>query len=119
MVYTVLIQYRFMDGYERMNLLKESEFDRYFNLLGLSMEEGNRIARCLMYAAYFHGCILIVQGQSERQWWFLHRAAKYGNDLQLTTWDEYGPVSDTRIRQAKDLSHLMTGEIAVGTEKSC
>ena len=109
-----LMEYTFADRQERMKLLKDQDFDRYFNALEVSTEERRRIARTLMYAAYMHGCIMIDKGRS--QWYYLHKAWKYGNDLQLTTWDEYGPVSDLRIRDADDFSYLMNGTVTAYAE---
>lgn len=108
-----LIEYTFTDRHERFDRLREKDFDRYFNLLDLSVSESRSIARTLMYAAYLHGCVMIERDRDRRQWRYLHRSAKYGNDLQLTTWDEHGPVSDARIRDASDFSYLMGGTIVV------
>jgi hypothetical protein len=111
-----LMEYTFTDRHERFDRLKEKDFDRYFNLLDLSVSESRGIARALMYAAYLHGCVMIERDRDRRQWRYLHRSAKYGSDLQLTTWDEYGPLSDERIRESGDLSYLMNGTVKAYTE---
>lgn len=113
---TTLMEYRFMDEHDRMKLIRDGDFDRYFNLLDVSIAESERIARCLMYAAYLHGCILITKTGNGNVW-YLHRSAKYGNDLQLTTWDEYGAVSDVRVRSVSDIYDIMNGKISVRTVK--
>lgn len=109
---TKLMEYTFMDRHDRMEALRESDIDRYFRILELSVDESEDIARLLMYAAYFHGCVLIRREGHGTQWHYLHKSPKYGNDLQLTTWDEYGPVSDERIREAEDFSYLMNGTVS-------
>ena len=109
-----LLEHTFTDRHYRMNLLRNHDADRYFRMLELSIAESESIARLLMYAAYVHGCVRI--GRGREQWHYLHRSAKYGNDLQLTTWDEYGPVSDERIGDAGDFSYLMNGTVTVYAE---
>ena len=111
-----LIRYKFMDRHEQMKLLHDNDMERYFNMLELSVEESKRVARCLMYAAYMHGCIVIRRRGS--QWHYLHKTPKYGNDLQLTTWDEHGPVGDVRVSCEEDFSYLMNGEIVACAENS-
>ena len=106
---TNLVEHTFADRHDRMDLIRDRDFDRYFRMLEVAVEESEGIARLLMYAAYRHGCVRIERGRG--QWHYLHRSAKYGNDLQLTTWDEYGPVSDARIREASDFSYLMNGTV--------
>lgn len=108
---TKLLEHTFADRHLRMNFLRNNDSDRYFRMLELSIGESEDIARLLMYAAYFHGCVLIGREGHGTQWQYLHRSPKYGNDLQLTTWDEHGPVSDARIREASDFSYLMNGTV--------
>lgn len=115
---TKLIEHTFLDTRPRMRLLSERDFDRYFNMLELSIEESKSIARILMYAAYVHGCIMIDRRRDTTQWHYLHRSAKYGDDLQLTTWDKYGPVSDARVSTERDFSYLMNETISAYFEKS-
>ena len=115
---TVLMDYEFMDKHERMELLRKKDFDRYFNMLSLATRESDGVARCIMYAARLHGCVIVgTVGNSER-WWFLHRSAKYGSDLQLTTWDDYGPVGDVRVSRESDMSAILHGRIVVGIERT-
>ena len=104
-----LIEYTFTDSYDRMEALSDSDLDMYFRMLELSIEESKAIAKVLMYAAYVHGCVRIER--QREQWHYLHKSPKYEGCLQLTTWDEYGPVSDKRIRDASDFSYLMNGTI--------
>jgi len=113
-----LLEHTFSDRHDRMDLLRDHDIDGYFRMLEISIAESESIARLLMYAAYFHGCVLIERDGHGTQWHYLHMSCKYGNDLQLTTWDEYGPVSDDRIRKAEDLSllHLMNGTVKAYTE---
>ena len=106
---TKLIEYTFTDGHDRMEALSDSDLDRYFRMLELSIEESKAIANVLMYAAYVHGCVRIERGRE--QWHYLHKSPKYEGCLQLTTWDEYGPLSDERIREAGDFSYLMNGTV--------
>ena len=117
---TVLMEHTFMNGYEhRMRLLKNSDIYGYFNMLDLSNGESERIANSLMYAAYAHGCVKIERDMDMREWRYLHRSPKYGGDLQLTTWDEYGPVSDSRVSSAKDISCIMCGRMTAKIENNC
>lgn len=104
------MEYTFTDGHDRMEALSDSDIDRYFRMLELSIEESKAIAKVLMYAAYVHGCVRIERGRE--QWHYLHKSPKYEGCLQLTTWDEYGPVSDERIREAGDFSYLMNGTVS-------
>ena len=116
----VILEYTFMNGYERrMRLLKNSDIYGYFNMLDLSNSESERIAKSLIYAAYVHGCVKIERDMDTCEWRYLHKSPKYGEDLQLTTWDEYGPVSDCRVRSAKDVSYIMCGRITAKIEKNC
>ena len=94
-----------------MSFLRNHDGERYFRMLELLIAESESIAKLLMYAAYFHGCVLIGREGHGTQWHYLHRSPKYGNDLQLTTWDDFGPVSDERIREASDFSYLMNGTV--------
>lgn len=113
-----LIEHTFVDRHDRMDLIRDRDFDRYFRILELSVEESRRIARLLMYAAYRHGCVRIERDGREGQWHYLHRSWKYGSNLQLTTWDEYGPVSDMMVRRESDFSYLMNGTITARAENS-
>ena len=106
-----LLEHTFADRQYRMSFLRNHDADRYFRMLELSIAESESIARLLMYAAYFHGCVLIGREGHGTQWHYLHKSPKYGNDLQLTTWDDFGPVSDARIREASDFSYLMNGTV--------
>lgn len=106
-----LLEHTFADRHGRMNLLRNHDTDRYFRMLELSIAESEDMARLFMYAAYFHGCVLIRREGHGTQWHYLHKSPKYGNDLQLTTWDEHGPVSDERIREEGDFSYLTNGTI--------
>lgn len=108
---TKLLEHTFEDRQYRMSFLRNHDTDRYFRMLELSIAESESIARLLMYAAYFHGCVLIGREGHGTQWHYLHKSPKYGNDLQLTTWDDFGPVSDARIREASDFSYLMNGTV--------
>ena len=113
---TKLLEHTFTDRHYRMNLLRNHDADRYFRMLELSIDESESIARLLVYAAYVHGCVLIGREGHGTQWHYLHKSPKYGNDLQLTTWDEYGPVSDERISDAGDFSYLMNGMVKAYVE---
>ena len=106
---TKLMEYVFTDNHDRMEALSDSNIDAYFEMLEASTQESRIIANVLMYSAWTHGCVRIERGRE--QWHYLHRSAKYLGDLQLTTWDEHGPVSDERIREAGDLSYLMNGTV--------
>lgn len=109
----LLLSHTFADRDQRLDLIKKN-VDRYFNLLEVSIEESTRIAKLLMYAARLHGCVRIDRGRG--QWHYLHRSCRYGDDLQLTTWDQYGPVSDLRVRDASDFSYLMNGTVVAYVE---
>ena len=111
---TKIMEYTFTDHHDRMEALRDSDLDRYFRMLELSIEESKAIAKALMYAAHVHGCVRIERGR--KQWHYLHNSPKYAGHLQLTTWDEYGPVSDERIRESGDLSYLMNGTVKAYTE---
>lgn len=109
-----LIEHTFADNNVRLAALGNSDFDTYFRILELSIEESETIAKVFMYAAYSHGCVRIERGR--KQWHYLHKSPKYEGCLQLTTWDEYGPVSDERIREAGDFSYLMNGTVCAYAE---
>jgi hypothetical protein len=109
-----LLEHTFADRHDRMNLLGNHDAYRYFRMLELSIEESKAIANALMYAAYVHGCVRIERGRV--QWHYLHKSPKYEGCLQLTTWDEYGPVSDERISDAGDFSYLMNGMVKAYVE---
>ena len=114
---TVLMDYECMDKRERMELLRKKDFDGYFNLLSLAKRESDGVARCIMYAARLHGCVIVgVVGNCDR-WWFLHKSTKYGSDLQLTTWDNYGPVGDVRVSRESDISTILHDRIVFGIER--
>ena len=115
---TKLIEYTFADRHDRMDLIRDRDFERYFHMLELSVEESKRIAKLLMYAAYRHGCVRIDREGHKGQWHYLHRSCKYGGNLQLTTWDEYGPVSDMRVRNESDFSYLMNCTITARAENN-
>lgn len=103
------MRYHFNERSERFDELLSMNVDRYFDILEQECAESVRVAKSLMYAAFMHGCVMISKHGS--QWHYLHRSPKYAGDLQLTTWDRLGPVSDMRVSKAEDFSHIMNGDV--------
>ena len=105
-----LLMHTFQD---RENRLTYIGTESYFRLLETKIWESDVIARLAMYAAHFHGCVRI--DHDGEQWHYLHKSAKYGT-LQLTTWDDIGPVSDKRVSKVDDLSDVMSGSVKISIE---
>lgn len=105
-----LVEYTFSERDERMDALKDHDFDGYFSMLEREVRERRTFAACLMRLANEHGCVKIEKDDKSR-WYYLHRSWKYHNDLQLTAWDDDGPVWDNRIRKPDDFSYLMNGTV--------
>lgn len=106
-----IMRHKFIDRDERTDVIALHSSEWLFRMLDVAVEESRTIAGATMYAAWLHGCVKIDKGGV--QWHYLHKSAKYANSLQLTTWDERGPVSDMRVRTADDFSYLMNGELSV------
>ena len=51
-----------------------------------------------------HGCIRIDNNGNHSKWYYLHRSTRYYKSLQLTAWDERGPIFDERIGSTRDLT---------------
>lgn len=103
-----ILSHTFRDRSERMRLIRDRDFDRYFAMLDFERQQRESVARMLMYAAERHGCVLMPEGDG--RWQYLHRSAKY-DCLQFTTWDMYGPVCDVAVMDEGDLLERMTGGV--------
>lgn len=110
-----VLEHTFDDGHERLELLRDKDYDLYFAMLDKSIEESEAIALALMCYAARYGCVLI-QKEGQPTWYYLHRSPKYYGGLQLTTWDEFGPASDIGVMKPSDFSYLMNGTVTASVE---
>lgn len=62
-------------------------------------------------AASTYGCIQITAADGRT--WYLHRSARYAGHLQLTLWDERGPVSDYEIIEPLDLDERIADQYEI------
>lgn len=53
------IERKMMDRHDRMELLVDKDYDRYFRMLELACDEAEAVAGHVMYLAHRHGCVRI------------------------------------------------------------
>ena len=67
-------------------------------------EERRAVALTSTYeAARQYGCILI---EANGLTWYLHTSSRHAGDMQLTGWDERGPIGDAHVAGPADLDSL-------------
>lgn len=110
-----VLEHTFDDSHERLELLRDRDYDEYFAMLDKAVEESETIALAIMCHAARCGCVLIRK-EGQPIWHYLHRSVRYQDSLQLTTWDEMGPVSDIRVKEPSGFSYLMNGTVTAYVE---
>lgn len=110
-----VLEHTFGDRHERMEVLRGGDRETYMRLLEAFILDSEAIALAAMCRAARHGCVLL-RFEGTPHWFYLHRSAKYEGCLQLTTWDDEGPVGDVRVTKPSDFSFVMDGTLTVSTE---
>lgn len=111
-----VIEHTFADRNERMGVLRGGDVKRYLGMLESEKQEGEEVALAVMCRAVRSGCVLMRFDGSPLVWYYVHKSAKYHGCLQLTTWDEEGPVGDMRVTEPSDFAYLMSGTLTASIE---
>lgn len=90
---------------ERMQLIKDKDFDEYFALVDQLTELRTKAARGIIYLAHCYGCLKIkpTEGICKDHDYYLHPSLYEEGALQYTSWDKYGPIMHHTIHNAKEL----------------
>lgn len=103
-------EHEFSDRHERMQLVLDGDFDAYFEEIDRLCEEQVSVAKKIMRMALDNGCVELRNGSPA--WYYLHPSVR-GYLLQMTVWDEFGPVRHYNVDEPEDMEHVMHGRITV------
>ena len=109
--------------YDEMHTaLDAHELARYFDIAEAFDGRIDAISREVYALALDYGCVMVDTnglGINDNAYTrcqyrqYLHRSARYPGCLQLTSWDDLGPICDVRIADCDDLAqelrHSMRG----------
>lgn len=93
--------------------LDAHDFDAYLNAADRLDDRVDAVSHEVFALAVDHGCVMLDahglgindDAYTRRQYrQYLHRSTRYPGCLQLTSWDELGPICDVRIGRVEDLS---------------
>lgn len=90
---------------ERMQLIKDKDFDEYFRLMDELTGLRTKAARGIIFLAHCYGCLRIrpTEGITKNHTYYLHPSLYERGALQYTSTDEYGPVTHWTIHNASEL----------------
>lgn len=90
---------------ERMKLIRQRDFDEYFELVDQLTELRTKAAREIIDLTHCHGCLKIkpTEGICKSHNYYLHPSLYEKGALQYTSWDEYGPIMHYTIHNAAEL----------------
>lgn len=87
---------------DRLNsLIDAGDFDAYHNMFDEYDEQLDEIGAFVWSVANRTGCVRIDHNGIT---YYLHRTPQYDEGLQLTQWDERGPVCDLNVKDADDIA---------------
>lgn len=83
---------------ERMQLVKDRDFDEYFALVDKLTEQRTKAASEILELMYKHGCVMVqpTEGICKSHRYYIHRQTK-GLGFRVTAWDNNGPICHTVI----------------------
>lgn len=83
---------------ERMQLVKECDFDEYFALVDQLVEQRRDAAAEIIQLVCKHGCVMVqpVEGICKNHRYYVHRQPN-GLGLRVTSWDNQGPIGHTVV----------------------
>lgn len=93
---------------ERMDLIRNHDFDAYFDLMDRIDNAYNNAADEIMASARKHGCVLIRETKRADwpRWYYVHPVP--GKDeLRITSWDEFGPRGHNELEDSVALGNLL------------
>lgn len=85
----------------RMQLIRDQDFDRYFDALETLADARIKAADEIMDLARRHGCVMVSHFGSHR--YYVHWSLEFSGRLRITGWDEYGPTYHHEIESGVDL----------------
>lgn len=89
---------------ERMQLIKDKDFDEYFAIMDRLIEQRTKAANEIIELVNRHGCVMVrpTEGAYKNYRYYVHpRADK--NGLRVTVWDRRGPVGHHYFSNGKEL----------------
>lgn len=97
------------DRAERMRLVKDKDFDAYFELLDHLTNVRTKVAEDLMSMAYEHGCVMVqpMTGIMRNHRYYISPSLSVDGGLRYTTWDNKGPVGHGEIGDARWLEEYL------------
>ena len=87
---------------ERMQLIKDRDFDEYFAIMDQLIEQRTKAADEIIELVGKHGCVMVEPVDGIRHRYYVHpRLDKDG--LRITAWDNYGPIWHHYFNNGKEL----------------
>lgn len=89
---------------ERMQLIKDRDFDEYFAIMDKLIEQRTQVADLIIRLTKEHGCVMVqpTEGICKNHRYYIHpRPDKDG--LRITAWDNYGPIWHHYFSNGKEL----------------
>lgn len=104
----------------RMTVLRDGDYDRYFELLGQRREARCRIASEIIGLAKEHGCVMVkaTSGPFKDVRRYVSPSLAIDGGMRHTLWDNYGPISHIEIGCEDDLAdELPSGIVTVSYKR--
>lgn len=79
---------------ERMQLIREQDFDAYFEELDKLIAERTEAAKEILDLVSTHGCVMLqpTEGICKDHRYYVHPCPNDGSMLRYTAWDTIGPI---------------------------